>query len=63
MLVTKKKSYRVTIVTDTSNPVYDYIVEENEIEAKTAAIRRFIIDRGVRATFDIIDVNVEENHE
>jgi len=50
-------------MTDTSNPVYDYIVEENEIEAKAVAIRRFIIDRGVRATFDIIDVNVEENHE
>jgi len=63
MLVTKKKSYQVTIMTDTSNPVYDYIVEENEIEAKAVAIRRFIIDRGVRATFDIIDVNVEENHE
>ena len=55
-----KKNYRVTIITDTSDSVYDHIVEESEIEAKATAIRRFIIDRGIAATFYIIDTKVEE---
>ena len=58
-----KKNYRVTIVTDTSDSVYDHIVEESKIEAKATATRWFIIDRGVAATFEIIDMKVEENHE
>jgi hypothetical protein len=54
------QEYLVRIYTRTDSHIYPYITCDNEEEAEMIAIRRFIMDYNVHATFSIDHILVEE---
>ena len=54
------QEYLVRIYTRTNTYLYPYITCGNEEEAEMIAIRRFMIDNSVHATFSIDHILVEE---